>query len=425
MKTTIYPSKNKVVELEVPSSKSLMHRALICASFARGSSKIKEFTLNDDVMATINCLEKLGSLIKKHDDEILIQGIEKPLILENDFYPNESGSTLRFLLPFLALSNQEVTIHFAGLLGIRPLDTFQTIFEENGVQWRKNSNSLVIKGPLKQNIFSLKGNVSSQFISGLLMMIPLTNKGGKVVVEKPFESSSYVKLTIDVMKKFGVIVHETEVNEKIVYEIDKNQNYQSSTYVVEKDFSQAANFLALGIINQPVILSNLNIDSFQGDKVIIDYLKKIGGFVTVQEKKVIVKKPDVLKETEVDLADSPDLGPILMMVASLIPGNTHFLNTHRLFIKESNRAFAMEEELAKIGASITVNDNDILVTGIKNLPNGQNFDSHNDHRICMSLAILATVLKSPSVINGSNSINKSYSSFFDDLIKLGVEVKHE
>lgn len=435
MKAIIIPSKNKKnVEIEIPASKSLLHRDLICASLSKGISYIYNVTINDDVAATISCLRNLGISIEIEGKTLKVESSGKLKLENNQFYPKESGSTLRFLIPIVGSLNEGAYFHLEGKLGKRPLDEYQKIFIENKAEFKYIDNDLLyIKGPIKNNEFHLKGNITSQYISGLLMSSPLYDGDVKIIIDKPIESKPYVDLTIKELAKFGVEIEITENSNEIIYLKRKNQAYISENVIVEGDYSQAAFFLALGMINDTIILNNMTKNTLQGDAKIIQFLNEFGGKIEFYDNKLISECiADISEENSIlDIKDTPDLGPILMAVASIRGVKTKLINTHRLIYKESNRSFAMQKELEKIGATIKVLDNEIIIDGIA-LENGVyqeeiEFDSHNDHRIVMSLAIIATKLTfcKRVIINDVEAINKSYPNFFNDLQKAGIKVTLE
>lgn len=436
MQITIKPSKNRFEQIAIPASKSLLHRDLICASLAKGKSTIYNVTLNDDVKATINCLKNLGVSIVQKNDTLEIDA-SKPLeIVYHDFYPKESGSTLRFMIPIVGFLDSVATFYLEGKLGNRPLDDYERIFHENHCLFQKpNENNLIVKGPLINNEFYLSGNITSQYISGLLMASVLKKEEVRIHVKKPVESLPYIDLTLGEMEKFGVKITIKETEEEIIYLKKANSYYQSREVSVEGDYSQAAFFLSLGLINQPVVLLNIEKNSLQGDKQILEFLKQLGGNIENSNNELIFAPKKINGEERasicLDLKDTPDLAPILMAVGAISNQKIILKNTHRLIYKESNRAKAMQEELSKIGSTITVFDNEIIIEGIKIADIAPIskiiFDSHHDHRVVMSLAIIATVLQpiEQITITNADAINKSYPTFFDDLTKLGIDLQRE
>lgn len=435
MKAIIIPSKNKnSAEIKIPASKSLLHRDLICASLSKGTSYIYNVTMNDDVIATIGCLRNLGVAIEIEGNTLKVNSSGKLKLEDNHFYPKESGSTLRFLIPIVGSLNEGGYFHLEGKLGKRPLDDYQKIFTENNAEFTYINNDLLyVKGPIRNREYHLKGNITSQYISGLLMASPLYDEEIRIIIDKPIESKPYVDLTIGELAKFGVEIETIENSKEVIYLKNKNQVYTKQNVTVEGDYSQAAFFLALGMINDTIALNNMPENSLQGDAKIIQFLNELGGKIEFSDNKLISWQAngDNDKNVLLDIKDTPDLGPILMAIAAIKPIETKLINTHRLIYKESNRSFAMQAELTKIGSTVKVFDNEIIIDGIS-LENRSYqkeivFDSHNDHRIVMSLAIIATRLMfcEKIIINNVEAINKSYPNFFNDLQKVGIKVTLE
>lgn len=426
MKVIIKPSKNNQLPINIPASKSILHRDLICAALSKSHSTIENVTLNDDVIATINCLKNLNVKINIKNNKIIIDSTDGLKIINEHFYPKESGSTLRFMIPIVGLFKEKCIFHLEGKLSSRPLDEYEKIFKENECKlYYQTENELVVQGKLKSNKFNLKGNVTSQYISGFLMASSIIDEDVTIEVEKEVESLPYILLTIGELGKFGLTIKAIENEKNITYIKEKNTRLEGKNIIVEGDYSQAAFFLGLGLINQPTSLINLNYNSLQGDKKMLSFIEQLGGKVIYNENNIISKYNQFPSEEIIlDLKDTPDLGPILMALASIIPTTVKLINTHRLIYKESNRSAVMKKELEKINVSINVFDNEIIIKGLKNinLNDKITFDSHNDHRVVMSLAIIATIFKNDVEINNVEAINKSYPTFFDDLRQIGIKI---
>lgn len=394
--------------IKVPSSKSDAHRALICASLAKNQiSVISNLDINDDINATINALRNLGAKITLNDNKAIVEGSNLDLNKHLEFDANESGSTLRFLIPLFANFSKTATIKGSKKLLERPLNIYKEIMNEGLTV----SNNIMLNYKFKPGNYQLKGNISSQFISGLLFLLPLLDKDSQIEIIEPFESKSYVLLTLNTLNKFGVNVSL----ENNLIKIPGNQKYQSINYEVEGDYSQAAFFLALGAINNDLEVEGLNPSSLQGDKKIIDILISMGAKIEVKENSVKVIKSK-LNGTQIDLADCPDLGPILMALAPFCEGETHITNIARLRLKESDRVGAMKEELNKFNVIVKEEENDIYISKTNIKSPSVEINSHNDHRIAMSLSVLTSSLDNGKMIlNNANCINKSYPNFYKDL----------
>lgn len=398
--------------LAIPS-KSDAHRALICAALSDSKTKIKIDSFSRDIDATIDCVCALGGNVEKHDDFLLVtpikKGIKAPLL---DCF--ESGSTLRFLLPVASVVAENPTFTGHGRLPKRPLSPLYEEMQSHGCTFTDKSLPLTIGGKLKGGTYHLAGNVSSQFISGLLFSLPLCEEDSKIVLTSPLESKGYVNMTLTSLKAFGIeiICKDNE------YIIKGKQNYISpKEYTVEGDWSNAAFWLSAGAISGEINVKSLSLHSNQGDKEITDILKALGAEVEAFEKNVIVKK-DNLKEILCDLTDIPDLAPIVSAVCAIADGRSVLKGLARLKIKESDRLLAIEDTLKRLGADICATDDSLTINGKRELTGGEVF-SYNDHRIVMMAAIVATRCKNPVIIRGFEAVEKSYPDFFIHYKSLG------
>ncbi|MBQ7891538.1 MAG: 3-phosphoshikimate 1-carboxyvinyltransferase [Erysipelotrichaceae bacterium] len=415
MLVTIEPSKCIEKQIRIPSSKSLGHRAIICASLAKGTSHIYNVDMSKDLEATIGCMEQLGAKILKKGNTLEITGIECFENREYTLWCNESGSTLRFMIPIASLTKQKVTLQGTKRLLERPQNIYQNIFSH----FEHNEQEIVVEECLKSGNYEIDGNVSSQFISGLLFALPLCDNDSQIKIQGEFASKSYVDLTVDMLKQFGVVVEW--IDDTTIF-IKGNQIYQSQNVTIEADYSQLAFFAGLGALGIPITCLHANPNSLQGDKAILDILTNMGCSIVWNEDGVCVKG-DSLHSTTIDLQNCPDLGPILFVCASLAEGTTHFINCKRLRIKESDRICAMECELRKLGVDLLTTEDEVWITGSKKWNTPCMVDGHNDHRIVMALAIGAIVSENGITIQGAEAVSKSYPHFFDDLAKLGIKIK--
>lgn len=420
MKVKISPSKLKETQIQIPPSKSMAHRAIICAALADGISRITHIDYSVDILTTLEAMRQLGAKITKFDHEVEIQGIASFEQCNEAFVEcNESGSTLRFLIPIFSLTGKRITFSGSERLLQRPQDIYAAMFQEQGLTLEQAKNNIVIEGSLKAQTYEVKGDVSSQFISGLCFSLPLLKQDSMIKILPPFESRSYVDLTLQMMKSYGVHV---EFKDEFTIVIPGNQKYHATDMRVEADFSQCAFYAALGALQGPLDAVGLNSDSFQGDKQILPILRDMGC--------VIEQVPDgyrfhqsPLKGCCIDLNNCPDLGPILTVLASYASGSTTIINAGRLRIKESDRIAAMESELRKLGVDIQSTEDTIEIQGPSLWKSHEILSGHNDHRIVMALAIGATLAKQPCVIDDAQAIKKSYPRFFEDLKSLGIEVE--
>ncbi len=416
MDAIIYPYQ-KVDEtnfIKVPTSKSLAHRSIISASLANGKSIISNVNLSDDIIATINAVKNLGANINIINNNLEIIGRSNKILDSLSFSCNESGSTLRFMIPICSLFSLNTKIYGTPKLLSRPLSIYQDIFKDN---LKIYENYLEVKPCLKGNHYSILGNVSSQFITGLLFSLPLLPTSSSIEIIPPLESGSYLELTLDVLNKFGINI---ERKSQYLFYIPGMQQYKPCNYIVEGDYSQAAFFYVFGLFNQELTIQGLNNNSLQGDKAIEKILKQMNGRIDDLTHTVY---PSKLKNVEISLEDCPDLGPILMVASAHANGQTTFYNIERLRLKESDRILSMQQELQKFNISFCVYPDKVIITGKDEIKTNEVIDCHNDHRICMAMAIMATISANPVKLTGVECINKSYPTFFTDLRKLGVKVE--
>ncbi len=374
----------------VPPSKSMAHRLLLCGGLA-GAGEIKNLAPSQDVLATLDCLSALGATFEKTEDTVTfsssLSGGELSVL------PcRESGSTLRFFLPLTLLFGGGKLTGSARLFQ-RPLTVYEEVLAPKGISFVKDSSSVTVKGYLTPGKYALRGDVSSQFFTGLLFALPLLEGDSALTATTPLESASYLDLTLSALKTFGIRVEKPEEN---TFYIPGNQHYLPQTVTVEGDESNAA-FFGLW---ENVTLSGRNPDTLQGDRVWSTLFARLKA-----------------GDCEISVKDCPDLAPVLMTAASLYHGCT-LTDTRRLAAKESDRGVVMARELAKFGAKITVEENTIRVEKSPLHPPAEPLNGHNDHRVVMSLAVLSTFYS--GIIQGTEACEKSYPDFFDVLKNLHV-----
>ena len=422
MKIKIHAGKplaeNAVVQ--APPSKSLSHRAVLCAGLARGVSVVDNLEYSQDVTVTLDGVAQVCARVRREEHSARIEGHGGFATVVRPVFCGESGSTLRFFIPVFSLTGQKVHFTGAGRLFKRPMGIYKDIFESQRLQFEQTEDGITIQGALSAGEFTLPGNVSSQFISGLLFALPLLYHDSKVHITAPFESRSYVELTLGVMRDFGVQARWSETEPDTLL-IPGGQTYRNRSYTVEGDYSQAAFFAVLGALAGGVTITGLRPDSCQGDAAILDILQCCGARFTRSGSTVSFAKSE-LAATDIDLADCPDLGPILMVLGCFCKGTTHITNAARLRLKESDRIAAMEQELGKFGAKITSTENDVYIEGTALSCPGELY-GHNDHRVVMSLAVCALAAGLPVVIDDAQAINKSWPDFFRVLEKTGAELE--
>lgn len=403
-------------KIKIPSSKSDIHRALICATLAKNQdSIIYNVDLNDDVKCTIKALKNLGAKIAYKNHIVTVHGFDYQHKDKLFFDAKESGSTLRFLIPLLSFFASELEIKGTKTLLSRPLSVYQNILKDNMII---KNNKILITKDFNQDYYQVDGSISSQFISGLLFFLPLIDHDSTIEIQKDFVSRPYVLMTINTLRQFGI---DIILNDNIIH-IKGNQEYKAVKYSIEGDYSSASYISTLGLFNDYVDCYYLDEDSLQADKEYLNIIEKMNGNIILSNKHLISKK-STLNNIDVDIDNCPDLGPLLIVLMLLNNANAHLLNTRRLALKESSRGLALKEELNKFSIDIDVHENDIYILGNQTIKTPSKvINSHNDHRILMALVIFALCSKIEITIDNIECVNKSYPKFFKDLIKLGAEI---
>lgn len=412
------PSKLKGM-VTVPSSKSLCHRAVICAGLADGISNIDNVNYSQDIDATCGAMKSLGVNIVKDRQRLRVKGADKLDVKNPDIDCIESGSTLRFMIPIAALTGKKAIFKGEGELVGRPLGPYYNIFEEQNINYTNSNGNLplTIDGKLNPGEYKVKGNISSQFISGLLFALPLLNGDSKITITSELESKPYVDLTIDTLKDFSVQVQNNDYKEFI---IKGNQKFKAKDLSVEGDFSQAAFWLVAGTLGADVECTGLNMNSLQGDKAIVDVIESMGGRVLIENGKVKALPADT-KGIVFDATECPDLVPIISVLGSLSEGTTQIINGERLRIKECDRLKAMCSELKKIGAEIEELGDGLIIRGKKVLKGGT-VNSWGDHRIAMALAVASLKCEEPVIVQDAHCVRKSYPDFWKHFKMLGGKI---
>ena len=407
-------------EVTPPPSKSQAHRLLICAALAVEPCSIVCNSVNDDIMATMRCLNALGARITFSSGVFDVLPIE--LVKGGTLDCGESGSTLRFLMSVAAVLGADATFTGVGKLPQRPMGALTDVLAAHGMAFERHTADelpVTCSGTLQGGKFTLPGNISSQYLTGLLFALPLADVDSEIEVTGGLTSASYIDMTIDALRTAGISV-ERRNN---IFTIKGNQQYRMpERVVVEGDWSSAAFWVVAGVIGkQPVTVCGMNNESLQGDSAIVDSLRSMGAFITVEDDRVVAM-PSHLFGAELDCMDTPDLVPILSVAAAVAQGTTTFINVGRLRFKESDRLAAMKSVLASFGITSSVGEDTFTVYGGEPVALTP-VESFGDHRIAMSAAILSTVAKEITTINGSGCVAKSYPSFFEDFAVLGGAVE--
>ncbi len=385
--------------VEAPPSKSMAHRYLIGAALSGEVCTLSGVDYSEDILASMDCLKALGAEISTDGDRVRVDP-KGFLQAENPVLNcRESGSTLRFFLPLALCMGKPVTLLGSRRLLERPLDVYESLCREQGFVFEKTADSVTVCGDLKSGTYTVRGDISSQFITGLIFALTYRNENASIRILPPVESRSYIDLTISALRSFGADVRFTDP-----YTIAIGRaTLHGHSGRIEGDYSNAAFLDAFNRLGSRVEITNLNPDSLQGDRVYRDCFEKIAEGTPI-----------------LDISDCPDLGPVLFALAAMKNGAT-FTGTDRLKAKESDRGAAMDEELRKLGGGLVFGDNSITVPKQKLQYRGTVLDGHNDHRIVMALSVILSRIGGS--IDGIQAVRKSYPGFFEDIRKLGAEVE--
>ena len=404
-----------VGEVSPPPSKSILHRYIIASSLAKGISEIENISYSDDIIATIEAMRKLGAKIEENNNNLIIDGsktFDKEYLNNNsEIDCNESGSTLRFLFPLSIIKENKILFKGKGKLFKRPLSPYFENFDKYQIKYSyTNENEILLDGVLKSGEYEIDGNISSQFITGLLFSLPLLNGNSKIIIKGKLESSSYIDITLDCLSKFGIKIINNLYQEFI---IEGNQTYKSGNYKVEADYSQVAFFLVANSIGSNIKINGLNTNSLQGDKKIIDFISEIDEW-NKNEKLIL------------DGSETPDIIPILSLKACISKKEIEIVNIARLRIKESDRLKATVEELSKLGFDLIEKEDSILFNSRKNFIHNNkeivSLSSHSDHRIAMTIAIASTCYEGEIILDNLDCVKKSYPNFWEVFLLLGGKI---
>lgn len=413
----------------VPSSKSMGHREIICAGLSGGTSLVDNISMSADMEATLRCLDALGIGFQQVPSArvgrtaLSINGSGSVRAERSIVDCGESGSTLRFMIPLGALCGEPLTFTGHGKLITRPLQAYYDIFDKQGLSYTTAADGhlpLTVNGVLKSGAYELPGNVSSQFISGLLFALPLLEGDSVLTVTSALESQSYVDLTLSCLEKYGIVIEHENYHK---YHIRGGQRYRGGKNMVEGDWSQAAFWLVTGTLGGQITCTGLQAASLQGDRVVADIINCMGGKVTSTAEGNHTARPAATKGVVIDAADCPDIIPVLTVLAAVSAGTTKIINAGRLRIKECDRLAAMTSELNKLGASVTELSDGLVIEGRPEGLRGGCVEAWNDHRIAMSLAVASLVCQDAVIINGSECVQKSYPEFWQDFAALGGKIK--
>ena len=389
-------------ELSIPASKSCAHRSIICAALADGVSHLSGVTMSKDIEATIGAMRALGAEFVVSGRDITVKGTGGRHTGSCLIDCNESGSTLRFILPIAAAVSSSAEFIGRGRLPQRPIDIFVRELGRNGTRFDyHNTMPFTVSGGLNSGVFQVEGDVSSQFITGLLFALPLLEGDSEIVLTSHLESRPYVDITIDTLRRFGISAEES-VNG---FRIKGGQRYLPNDERIEGDYSQAAFFYVANALGSQVELHNLNENSVQGDRKILEIIRNICYNGSIGHY-------------DADCSDIPDLVPVLAVLGAFGSGDSRIYNAKRLKIKESDRLQTTAAMINALGGNVDITDDGLIIhpTGAMH---GGTVDSSGDHRIAMAAAVAATRTDGDVIIRGAEAVEKSYPAFFDDYKKLG------
>lgn len=408
-------------------SKSMAHRALICALLAKGESLIDNVVLSQDIEATLGAARALGAHAEvfpsdrfqgRKQVKVVSEGLVR--LMEDTLDCHESGSTARFIMPLTRLSEAPVTFTGRGKLVSRPFEVYKSLFIEKGIRYEDEEGNMPIRlsGRLMPGDYELAGDISSQFISGLLFALPLLEGNSRILVNGRLESLPYIQMTLSAMQDFGVSVEVAQ--DFMTFTIKGNQSYKATNAVVEGDWSQAAFFCVLGAISGDIRIDGLNSQSLQGDRVIVDMIRSMGAKVTEDGGSLCIASGP-LKAITADVSQCPDLVPALAVALCLCKGQSAIINAARLRIKESDRLKAVADVMNRLGGRVSELPEGLVIHGVEKYT-GNSVQGWNDHRIVMACAIASSVCDSPVVLEGFEAVAKSYPDFWQDFMSLGGKI---
>lgn len=400
----------------VPPSKSAAHRAVLCAALAEGTSHITNIEYSKDIRATLGAAAQLGAKITEEAHSVTIKGHGTAggfVTVTRPVFCNESGSTLRFMIPLFSLTAQKVRFTGAGRLFDRPQAIYQMLFERQGLQFEQTPEGITIFGRLRPGGFTLPGDVSSQFITGLLFALPLCREDSRIRLTTPLESAGYVDMTLQVLRQAGIRVEPLEDG----WFIPGSQTYRPLDTAVESDWSQAAFLLAAGALGGEVTLTGLNPASAQGDREALSLFRRFGAAVEEAPGRIVCRKAP-LHGIDIDAAQIPDLVPVLAVTAALADGVTHITGAARLRLKESDRLAAVADGIRRLGGRVEEGPDSLTITGVSRLAGGR-AEGYNDHRIVMALSMAALGCEAPVTVTDAQSVAKSWPAFFEDYRAIG------
>jgi 3-phosphoshikimate 1-carboxyvinyltransferase len=420
----IYPSKLSG-KISAPPSKSMANRAVLCAALADGHSTIENIELSNDISAMIDAMRVLGAVINVTGEgrikslEVTGADLSKARKRMPTIDCGESGSLLRFIIPVALAATGGANFTGCGRLPERPIDIYEKLFVPRDIKWSHGAKNLPLKasGTLKSSTFEISGNVSSQYITGMLLALPLIDGDSRIIVTGDYESRKYVDMTVEILGDFGIVIECTDYGFKIA----GGQKYKPVRYSVEGDWSQAAYLILAGILGNGTQITGLMRGSLQGDSAIVDILQSMGADIN-WEGDILHANKSSLYATKANVSQCPDLAPAIALAMTCAEGRSTISGGARLRIKESDRIESVANALNGLGADVTPTADGMLIYGKASLTGGA-ADAVNDHRIAMMTGIASSYCENEIELTDSESVNKSYPSFWEDFVLLGGKIK--
>ena len=403
-----------------PASKSEAHRRMICAGLTHGETVLSGFMASEDTQATAKCLEALGASIYMQGDSLTIQGFSHSHDLLPVFDCGESGSTLRFFVPLALIHCHGGIFRMRGRLSRRPMEVYKDLFVPHGVTWHMSegadsSAELMVAGSISSGEYILPGNVSSQFVSGLLFALPLLNGDSDLRVLPPVESTGYIRMTVKAITDSGVNIEQTG---PFSWHIPGNQAYRAPGGVLQGDWSQASVILCADALGSDVTISHLSADTLQGDVAVLHCLSKMGASVIESENGIRVSAGN-LHAIEEDMQDYPDIVPVLALVCQMAEGESRLKNCGRLRMKECDRLAGTVSILNQLGGCAREEGDDLVIRGVKSLHGCQFVETYHDHRMVMLASIAALLCDESVQVGGVEALDKSWPDYLNVYRTLG------
>ncbi|MBA2857825.1 3-phosphoshikimate 1-carboxyvinyltransferase [Methanococcus maripaludis] len=414
--------------LSAPPSKSYTHRAVICASLANGLSNLKNPLNGADCLSSAHACEMFGAEIELGNEKWMVRGSELKTP-DNIVDIGNSGTTLRILTGISSqISNGCTVLTGDDSIRKRPMQPLLDALTQLGLDCFSTKNNgtapIVVKsGKISSNVVEIRGDMSSQFITSLMMTLPFSEDDSEIILTTPLKSEPYLNITIDVLDKFGVKIEKIEEKNKSGYKIKGNQTYKPCDYTIEGDYSSASYLVAAGVLlNSDIVIKNVFKDSKQGDREIIEIVKKMGADVEINEDNVKIAGPYELNGIEIDVTDIPDLVPTIAVLGCFAKGKTVVYNGEHVRLKECDRLAACTAELSKMGARIEEKKDGLIITGVHKL-NGAKLKTYHDHRLVMAFTIAGMLADGETIIEGEDSVKISFPDFVDKMKSIGSNIK--